>query len=417
MSCEFDPAASAANLDPYPGLAQLRAEEPAHWSPGLKGWVLTRYDDVRAVLGQPQVFSSAKLQPFVAHMNGTHRDGEQKDGARRDAVQALGDGLNKWAVMADPPYHTKLRPVLNRAFLPAVLGMEPAIRATVAALLDGLAHRTEFDLVEEFGAPLPTRVILRMFGLPEADAPRVLEWSDALAAFVGGAKDEPDKYGRATEGMNALRAYLRAALAARRTRPGDDVISRLIAAGDAAADPFTEEEYIQTCVLLIFAGHETTRDLIGTGVWTLLRHPAQLAALRADPALIEPAIEELLRFDNPVGAAVRIAMADVEIGGRTIRKGDRVFAMLPAANRDPAKYDDPDRLDLARRPKGILSFGAGIHLCVGAPLARLEARIAIPALLERFPDLCLAGGDLQRRDNYVVRGIRHLPVRTGRRAA
>jgi cytochrome P450 len=409
MDQDFDPAASAANLDPYAGLAQLRRDDPVHWSVGLKGWVLTRYDDVRAMLGQPLVFSSAKMQSFVAGFHG--------GGAQQEAVRALGAGLHKWAVFADPPYHTKLRPVLSRAFLSAIPGMEPTVRTIVDRLLDGLAGRDEFDVVADFSAPLPTQVILTLFGLPLSDAARITEWSEDLAAFVGGAKLIPDKYERATRSLTALRDYLRAAVADRRARPGDDMISRLIAAGDAAEDPFTEDEYIQTCTVLIFAGHETTRDLIGTGVWNLLRNPAQMAVLRADPALAGPAVEELLRFDNPVGAVVRVALDDVEIGGKTVKKGQRVFGMLHAANRDPTRYDDPDRMELARRPKGSLSFGAGIHLCVGAPLARLEARIAIPALLARFPDLALAEGAPARRDNYVVRGLISVPVRTGAPAA
>ena len=398
---EFDPADADANLDPYPLFARLREERPVYWSALLKGWVLTRYDDLKSLLGRPSAFSNSKMQPFLAHLRGE----------RLEQVRALGEGLSRWAVFADPPYHTKLRPILNRAFLPAIPGMEPEIRTIVAELLDTIGERETFDLVAEFAVPLPTRVIMRMFGLPAEDAPRMKHWSDHLAGFVGGARLEPDKYRLTTQGMTEMVAYLTEAVAQRRRRPGSDVISRLIAASEASPDPFTEEEYVQTCTLLIFAGHETTTDLIGTGLWTLLRHPDQLAELRANPDLVEGAVEELLRFDNPVGALVRVAMEDAEIGGKTIQKGERVFVLLPSANHDPAHFPDPERLDLRRKPKGILSFGMGIHLCVGAPLARMEARIAIPAVLERFPHLELASHEFQRRDNYVVRGITSLPVR------
>jgi cytochrome P450 len=399
---EFDPTDERASLNPYPLFARLREERPVYWSALLKGWVVTCYADVRAVLGRPGAFSNAKMQPFLAHLHGE----------RLEQVRALGEGLSKWAVFADPPYHTKLRPVLNRAFLPAIPGMEPDIRTIVAELLDAIGEREAFDLVADFAVPLPTRVIMRMFGLPAEDARRMKHWSDHLAAFVGGARLEPDKYRLATQAMAEMIAYLHTAVAERHRNPGSDVISRLIAASEASADPFTEEELVQTCALLIFAGHETTTDLIGTGIWTLLRHPDQLAELRADPSLAEGAVEELLRFDNPVGALVRVAMEDTEVGGETIRKGERVFVLLPSANHDPGHFPDPERLDLRRKPKGILSFGSGIHLCVGAPLARMEARIAIPAILERFPHLELAKAEIRRRDNYVVRGITSLPVRT-----
>lgn len=407
QALDFDLTDPAVKANPYPVLARLRESQPIYWSAALKGWVLTRHADVKQVLSQPRQFSSVRIQPFLDHMRARGLD----------ALAEVGESVTKWVVFTDPPYHTKLRPVLNQAFLPAIAGMAPFIRETVDALLARIGDRDRFDLMEDFAVPLPTMVIVRMFGLPSEDATQIKHWSDELASFIAGSRLDPKKAERSTQAMRAMRDYFTDVVRQRVRHRGEDVISRMITFGDKAAVPFTEEEYVQTCTLLIFAGHETTTDLIGNGIYHLLRNPEQLALLRDNPERIDGAIEELLRYDNPAACLVRVTLEDTEIAGQAIRKGERVFCMVLAANHDSAVFADADRLDLTRKVRGSLSFGFGPHVCIGAPLARLEGRIAIPALVGRFPDLKIATEDLIWRDAYVVRGITSLPVIAGAPAA
>jgi cytochrome P450 len=253
-----------------------------------------------------------------------------------------------------------------------------------------------------------------MLGVPREDRAALKIWSDELATFVGSALATSDKHERAARSSGQMSDYFRDLIKQRRASPRDDLVSALVAADDQH-DTTTEEELIATTILLLFAGHETTTNLIGNGILSLLRYPAELHALCADPSLIVPAVEELLRYEGPTAAMVRIALEDVPLpSGGTIGRGDRVFLMINAANRDPRHFDDPERVNIRRDPNRHIAFGYGLHFCIGAPLARLEAQIAIPALLRRLPDLALTTDELPWLDSLVFRGVRSLALTFGR---
>ncbi|MBL8834603.1 MAG: cytochrome P450 [Alphaproteobacteria bacterium] len=406
-SLAFDPRSAAVMADPFPALARLRALDPVHWSAILKGWVLTRHRDVRAALHDPRL-SADRITPFMNALAP----------ARREALTGLERLLSRWAVFVDPPTHGRLRGLLNAAFRPrAIEAMEPAIAIVVDGLIDRIAARADqagqgrCNLIADFAYPLPATVIAGILGVPLDDVDRFKDWSDDLAAFVGGAQAMPDKYERAARGIAEMEAYFRGLIDRhRRAGTSGDLLGDLIDAqrGEGRLD---EDELVATAVLILFAGHETTTNLIGNGLLALLRHPDQLARLRAEPGLMESAVEEMLRYDGPAASVTRVARDAIEIGGRRIGRGDRLFLMLNAACRDPDAFVEPERFDIARPPTTTsLAFGYGIHYCVGAPLARLEARIAFERLLARFGTLALAGGPLEWTDNLVLRGVRTLDL-------
>jgi len=390
---ELDLLAPEFLADPYPVYHRLRAEDPVHWEPKQKFWALSRYDDALAVLRDPRVFSSA--------IHGAYQ------GA--DAGVATGE----WFVFRDPPDHTRLRGLVNAAFTPRVVeSLRPRIQRIVDDLVDDCAARGEFDVIAALGFPLPAIVIAELLGVPPEDRARFRAWSADLAA-VGGivrtAPDRAERIQRARDSVAALNAYFREFVRRRRDAPRDDLVSRL-AAATLEGDALTEPELVATCVLLLFAGHETTTNLIGNGTLALLRHPDALARLRTDPTLVASAVEELLRYESPVQVRVRIARQDVAIGGQRIRGGERVVVLVGAANRDPNRFPDPDRLDVGRPDNRHLAFGHGIHFCTGAPLARLEGAIAIETLLRRFPDLHLATEEVAWRETASLRGLKALAV-------
>jgi cytochrome P450 len=397
MTLVYDPRLAEVIADPYPTFRRLQTEDPVHWSEPLGGWVLTRYGDVRAALNDPRL-SSDRITPFKASGSGRHA--------------GLGELLRLvglWAVFTDPPLHTRLRGLMNVAFTSrAVERLRPRIAELVDELLDGVRGRAHMDVIRDFAYPLPITVIAEMIGVPRADREDFKGWSDELAAFIGSAISTPDKYERAGKAIAAMAEYFRAMIAARRAKPQDDIMSGLLAA-EERGDVLSEDELVATGILLLFAGHETTTNLIGNAVLALLRHPDQAALLRAHPELAAPAVEELMRYDGPTQAMVRVAVEDIAMEGKTIRQGDRIFTMINAANRDPAQFPDPDRVDLERQNNRHIAFGYGIHFCIGAPLARLEGQLAIPALLKRYPGLALAA-EPAWLPSMVFRGVTALPV-------
>ncbi len=400
MAVAYDPKLSSVIADPYSVFRQLREEDPVHRSPVLGGVVLTRFDDVKACLNDRRL-SSDRITPFVRHR------GDREHAAE---IQQLGRMLGLWAVFTDPPKHTRLRGLMNTAFTTrAVERLRSRIEALVAELVDQVRDRGEVDLIRDFAWPLPITVIAEMLGVPREDRPALKAWSDELASFVGSALATPDKYERAARSSGRMSDYFRDLVAKRRARPQDDLLSALVAAGEGH-EPASEDELVATAILLLFAGHETTTNLIGNGILSLLRQPEALHALCADPASIATAVEELLRYEGPSGAMTRIALEDVALPGGTIGRGDRVFLMINAANRDPRQFDEPDRVDIRRDPNRHIAFGYGLHFCVGAPLARLEAQIAIPALLRGLPELTLTTESLPWLDSLVFRGVRSLPL-------
>ena len=392
---------SPANVrDPFPVYRWLRDHEPLHHSESLGAWVVTRYADVLEVFEQAQRFSSDRF-----------RKADARYASERPAIQAVVAVLRDWLVFRDPPDHTRLRALLQKTFTPRRLAAsQPRIEATIDALLGPIAERGESDFLRDFAFPLPALVIALLLGAPPGDIESIKQWSDRLAAYLGGSIDERDNFSEAQAGLASLVAYFRALLDERRSRPRDDLMSALLRA-EHEGQRLTADEVMANCVLLLFAGHETTTNLLGNGLYHLLRHPDQLAALRAEPELVPGAVEELLRYDGPVPATLKIATEAIEWHGRRIQPGEGVVPFLSAANRDPRRFANPDALDIRRAPNRHLAFAFGIHFCLGAPLARLEARLAFEALLRRFSHLELAQEDPPWKPQIFLRGLASLPLR------
>jgi cytochrome P450 len=391
----FNPLLPEFHADPYPFYRRLREEDPVHQSP-LGIWVLTRYDDTVMVLRDPRFGREGMAELLEARLGA----GAVRPANTRDML------------FRDPPDHTRLRALVSRAFTPRVVeAMRPHIQEIVDGLLDRVEGARGMDVIEDLAYPLPVTVICEMLGVPTADQDVFKQWSADIARSLDAAilPAGSEVITRGQEAGDALREYFRSLIAVRRKSPKPDLLSALIAA-EEQGDKLSEPELVATCALLLIAGHETTVNLIGNGVLALLWHPDQLRALADDPALIPTAVEELLRYDGPVQRTGRMTMADVEIGGRRIPKGSIVAAVIGAANRDPAHFPDPDRLDVARRENRHIAFGFGIHFCLGAPLARIEGQVAIGTLLRRMPALKLVSDTPEWRESSVLRGLKTLPV-------
>ena len=386
--------------DPFPFYRHLRDQDPAHWSAELKAWVLTRYDDVKRVCLDAQM-SSDRLRPFFATL-------PSSEAARMGELMRI---LTLWMVFRDPPEHTRLRRLASRVFNARTIGaLRPNIEALTAWLLEPLGERGEFDFIAEFAGPLPALVIMDMLGVPRGELARLKHLSDEMALFIGSAREAPGKYPRAEAATREMAELFRALIAERRRAPRADLLSELVRL-EENGDRLTDDELVATCVLLLFAGHETTTHHIANALAALLRFPSELEKLRRNPALAPAAVEELLRYDGPIGAQVRIVQEPQRFHGRELQAGDRVFLMMNAANRDPRAYDEPDRLDLARHGPPHLTFGYGAHICLGFPLARLEGQIALPAVLARWREIEPATSAVQWLDSMVLRGMQAFPIR------
>jgi len=401
---EYRPNDPEVVSDPFPLYARLRDEDPVHWSASLKAWVLTRYDDVKRVCLDTGGMSSDRLRPFFAALPGP-------EAAR---VAQLMRYLTLWMVFRDPPEHGRLRRLAAKVFnARSILALRGEVEAISGWLLDGLQERDEFDLMAEFAGPLPALVIMHMLGVPREELPRLKRLSDEMALFVGSARDAPDKYARAEAATAEMAGLFRDLIMMRRAHPSRDLLSELVQVEDQG-DRLSDDELVATCVLLLFAGHETTTHHIANGLRALLAFPDELARLREQPDLAASAVEELLRYDGPIGAQVRIVQQPQTVHGKTFTAGERVFLLMNAANRDPRAYDAPDRLDLQRRGVPHLTFGFGAHLCLGFPLARLEGQIALPALLARWKTIEVAAPRLEWIDSMVLRGMKAMPLRVRR---
>jgi len=395
---------SSAIQDPFPLLAELRVHDPVHWNEDLRGWVFTLHEDITQAMRDPR-FSSDRIRPFVAHQRSV------------DAAVAheLGRHISLWAVFNDPPIHTRLRKLLNKAFTPtAVKALQPMISAHVAELIEAMDGRQTCDFIADFAYPLPIRVISSILGIDLADAHDLKRWSDDLSAFVLVSRTDPDKYQRALSGLRGLNAYFSRLIEERRRQPQGALIDELISAHDGE-DSLSTDELVATCVLLLFAGHETTTHFLANGLRALLLHPDQLALLRQrldQPEAVANACKEMLRWEGPSISQVRIVREALEWGGKSLAAGDRVFMFLCAANRDPAVFPDPDRFDITRpEANRHVAFGFGIHVCLGMHVARMEAETAIPALLRRFPHLQLDDQPHVFSDSMVNRGMHALHLR------
>ena len=377
-----DPLSRRDRQYPYDVYKEVRLKDPVHRMRVINGWGLTRYADVDAVLRDHRRFSNG---------------GRSFTGLGPETLLDL-----------DPPDHTRLRSLVSKAFTPrSVAKLTPRIDQIIEELLDAIGERERFDLIEDFAFPLPVIVIAEMLGVPPEDRAQFKEWSTDIAITV-----EPiipdDLAIRLDKSTGELFDYFEAIIADRERSPQDDMISALIAARDDN-DRLSHDELLGTLVLLLVAGNETTRNLIGNGMFALLKNPDQLQLLRGSPELIDDAVHELLRYDAPVQLDGRLVMEDVEIGGKRLRANDRVISFIGAANRDPDAFTNPDVLDITRPKKSHLSFGRGIHYCLGAPLAILEGKSAILALLDRFPTMRLVS-EPTYNDVLVLRGLSELIV-------
>jgi cytochrome P450 len=327
-------------------------------------------------------------------------------------VAELARYLTLWMVFRDPPEHTRLRRLAGKVFhVRSIHALRPNVEALTNRLLDSLDGKAEFDFIGDFAGPLPALVIMDMLGAPREELSRLKRLSDEMALFIGSARDAPEKYERASAATREMASIFRELITARRAAPQRDLLTEL-AALDDAGERLSDDELVATCILLLFAGHETTTHHLANGLLALMRFPGELERLRSDPAIAPAAVEELLRYDGPIGAQVRIVQQPHELHGKELRAGERVFLLMNAANRDPRAYDDPDRLDLERDGVPHLAFGFGAHICLGFPLARLEGQIALPAVLARWRHIELAQGRLEWLDSMVLRGMKAMPVRT-----
>jgi cytochrome P450 len=384
--------------DPHPLYHRLRAADPVHWSEKYNAWIVTSYDAVAAGLNDLRLSSD--------------RAGLLREMAASPELEPLFSFLGRRMVLTDPPTHTRLRALVSKAFTPhAVEAMRPHIQQLVDGFLGAAQGAGRMDVIRDLAFPLPATVITEMLGVSPEDRDRLKAWSDAIVVYFSThpAQITLDQYRRALESVRETEGYFRAALARVRDA-GRPCLLQAMGLAEEQGDRLSEDELVANANLLLVAGHETTTHLIGNGLLALLRHPDQMKRLRDDPGLVPAAVEEFLRHDGPVQFTHRLAREDVPLGGKTIRRGQFVFLFLAAANRDPAHFPDPDRLDVTRPVHKHLAFGLGHHFCLGAPLARLEAQIAFATILRRFPELRLASDELRYQDNFNLRGLQSLPV-------
>jgi len=397
---EVNIASPAFKANPFPFYARLRAEAPVFrvtLPDRQTAWLITRYDDVVQVLRDERLAKDRLRALTPGQM------------AKQPWVPAMFQPLARNMLDLDPPDHTRLRALVHKAFTPRLVeAMRPRVERLTGELLDAAMARGRVDLIHDYALVVPTTIIAEMLGVPVADRHKFHRWS---AALLGASASSWGMFLAIFPVWRFLR-YVRNLLRERKARPRDGLISALIQA-EEAGQHLSEDELLAMVFLLLIAGHETTVNLIGSGTLALLQYPDQLARLRDDPALIRPAVEELLRYTSPVETATeRFAREDVTVAGVTIPQGSLVFAVIASANRDERQFPDPDRLDLTREPNRHLAFGLGIHFCLGAALARLEGQIAIQALLRRAPGLRLAvpAESLRWRRGLVLRGLEALPV-------
>ncbi len=391
----------AFNNDPYPLLRRLREEAPVVWSDAWGCWLITRYDDVAAILQDHARFSSFGRVTNVIRRSLTAEE--------LGSLQPLIGHYSRGLINVDPPDHTRIRRLVQQTFLPRTIErLRPHVQEIVDDLLDRVQPSGRMEVVGDLTYPLPVTVIAELMGIPPADRDRFKAWSGQIVAFQATPRMSADVVRRSQQALLELRSYFGDICARRRAEPRDDLITLLVQAEDAG-DRLSEEELLSTCVSILIGGHETTTNLIASALWLLLTHPAQMRALRDDPALIGTAVEEFLRYESPLQRLGRVATRDVEMHGCRIASGQTVLLMIGAANRDATQFPDPDRLDLCRQPNRHVAFGYGVHFCLGAGLARLEAPIAINTVLRRMPGLA-ADTDALQWSPGVFRAPEALPV-------
>lgn len=410
-------------VNPYPFYEQLREQDPVHWDEEMGFWTLTRYDDISALYTDERFSRAEGLMRGFARLS----ERDQK------IAQPVYHSFSKTLFYADPPYHTHLRSLMNHAFTPRyVERLRPYIQQTVNQLLD--SHHHGLDIIHDLAYPLPVMVIAELIGLPASDRADFKRWSDDLFAILGTVKHKSQHVlERAAQSLGEMTEYIKHLADKRREAMGDDLLSILLSVSDGdscpypqhaasahsqggpigereAASTLTEEELVANINILLSTGHETTTHLIGNGILALLQHPDQMQLLKDRPALIDSTVDEILRYDNPVQITYRSAIQDAELNGKLIRQGDLVNTIIGSANRDPERFIEPHRFEITRDEGRHLSFGLGIHYCIGAPLVKLEAEIAFETIVRRFPRIALAAEKLEWQEHPIFRGLKSLPV-------
>jgi hypothetical protein len=382
--------------DPYPLYRRLREYDPVHWDPFLHAWIVTSYSEVVSV-----------LHKFSADRTPTP---EQLRAMGLQAFEPVAQVMVRQMLFMDPPSHTQLRSLCSRAFVSRrVDGLRSHIQEIADDLIGKVIGQGRMDVIADFAAPLPAIVAAGLLGLPPSDHLQLKAWSADFAEMLGNFQHNPDRIARVLRSVEDMLRYFRSAVQESRRTKGEGLIHLLIAASEGSAR-LSEDEVIANVIVTMVGGQETTTNLIGNGLLTLLRHPEEFERLRADPSIIEPAVEELLRYESPSQHTGRLAPADLELGNKRIKKKDPVMAVMAAANRDPSFFPEPDRLDLKRTNNRHVAFGWGAHFCFGAPLARIEGQIAFSTLVQRLPKLALEDAPLNWRQNLGLRGLVSLPV-------
>jgi hypothetical protein len=394
----YDILNPAFYADPHPVLHRMRAADPVYWHTELEAWILTRYRDIETVLRDERA-SSARVEQL----------GKGAPPHVRDRLDAYVRFLSSWPLFRDKPGHPPLRAALARAMAP--IGEEASLNDFMDRMVEDAVARAEqlgeVDFVSHFAYPVPTAVIAKILGIPQEDAPRFKHWTTEIFKLIGAGLATEESVERGYQGVVALQQYTRELIARRRSKREDDLISRLLAETESGI--VSDDDIVASAALMVVAGHETTTSLLATALFALLRHPDQLEAVRADPSLVDGVFDEALRYEGPVFSLIRRAADDMSVGGRTIRKGQYVFSMLCAGNRDPAHFTDPDRFDARRREQGHLAFGLGAHFCIGVRLARVVTRCVLSRVI-RLPHLRLASDDVRWEPNISFRALCRLPI-------
>jgi len=412
MSANFEPVAIAGKSDeglslfrlldpeilanPYPLYRRLRTEDPVHWDPFLHAWIVTRHADVLQV-----------LHSFSANRSPTP---EQLESMGLSAVNPIAQIMVRQMLFMDAPAHTRLRSLASAAFTQSrVAQMRSHIQAIADSLLDAVVAKGQLDVIADFAGPLPAIVTAEMLGVPVADFDKLKNWSMDFAEMFGNFQHNPNRFSHVLRSVDEMTAYFRAAMQEQRESPREGLVTAFMTA-EIDGSKLSDEEIVANLIVTMVGGQETTTNLIGNGLLTLLRHPDQMAALQQDFARIPAAIDEMLRYESPIQHTVRLAPADCMLGDKQIRKRQAVMAVMGAANRDPERFPDPDRFDIGRRDNRHLAFGAGAHTCFGAPLARLEGQIAFETMFRRLANIRLDTTPLIWRYNLGFRGLNALPV-------
>jgi hypothetical protein len=399
----FDAAIATQDFcdNPYPHYRQLRESEPVHWCEPWGCWVLTRYADIVEVLQNHALFSNRGRV--------TNTIERQYPGDFLEKIKPLLSHFAQGLINSDPPDHTRLRKLVQKTFIPKTLeALRPKIETMVAELLDNASGRSSFDLVKDFAYPLPVQVIAEMLGVPPSMRETFKDWSHTILQFQAVPKADPQTILVSQKALLEMRGYLYEVTQDRRKNPTEDLLGELVRVEEEGSR-LTQEELLSTGVALLVAGHETTTNLIGSAAWLMLKYPEQMQRFKSNPALLPSVVEETLRFESSLQRLGRTVLKDTVIAGTPIKAGDTLLMLIGSANRDPAQFSNPEEFDIARKDNKHIAFGTGVHFCLGAPLARLEAPIALGRLFNRFENLALQ----QERVHWnsgAMRGLKELIV-------